>query len=63
MVEHLKNNLDIDISVSIVRNFIRSQGYHGRAVRKQYFVSEANRKKDCISQIIILTHQCTTGIG
>lgn len=46
MVEHLKNNLDIDVSVSTVCNFIRSHGYYDRVSRKKYYVSEVNRKKD-----------------
>lgn len=45
IVEHLKNNLNTDISVSTVRSFLRNQGYHGRVARRKYFVSEANRKK------------------
>ena len=29
----------------LVRSFLRSQRYHGRAIHNKYFVSEANRKK------------------
>lgn len=40
IVEHLENNLDIDISFSTVHNFMESQGYRSRVARKKYFVNK-----------------------
>jgi transposase len=45
ITEYLKNSLNIGVSISIVRSFVRNQGFHGRATRRKYFVSETNRKK------------------
>ena len=45
IVDHLKNNLHINVSARTVRSFLRSQGYHGRVAHNKYFVSEAKRKK------------------
>lgn len=39
----LRNNNGISVCASTVRNFLRSNEYHGRVTRKKYFVSEANQ--------------------
>lgn len=58
IVKHIKSNLDIDVSVSTVCNFIRGERYHGRVTRKKYF----NLRKDCNSRIIMLAYRWTVGI-
>lgn len=45
ITEYLKNSLNIGVSISTVRSFVRNQEFHGRVTRRKYFVSETNRKK------------------
>jgi transposase len=45
ITEYLKNSLNIGVSISTVRNFVRNQEFHGRVTCRKYFVSETNRKK------------------
>jgi transposase len=45
ITEYLKNSLNIGVSISTVRSFVRNQGFHGRVTRRKYFLSETNRKK------------------
>jgi transposase len=45
ITEYLKNSLNIGVSISTVRSFVRKQGFHGRVTRRKYFLSETNRKK------------------
>lgn len=44
IIELLKSNLDIDLSVNTVRCFIRNQRYHDQLTHQKYFISAANGK-------------------
>ena len=46
-MEHLKNNLNIDLSASFLRSFVKNEDYYDRATReyKKYFISETDKKE------------------
>lgn len=45
IVAELQQYNEINVCASTVRNFLRSNEYHGRVARKKFYVSETNRKK------------------
>lgn len=45
VLQEINNINDCHISVSTVRNVLRSNDYHGRTARKKYWVNDINRKK------------------